>query len=186
MPPSAKFTPASDTRMRISPAAGDGASISFTRMPSNGPNALTTAARMGVAALLLTEYVYRDPPRIHRARPARVERNVGDQALQLGFRHAVLQCALHVAAHLVGAVERGEDRYRRQAAVALAQILVLPDVAEQHVVAQLPQLRNEFIHRRLPGHGRSPFEWSSGAPLEPDFEDALWCRTKLTPRNRWP
>src|SRR5215471_12335824 len=46
MPPSAKLTPATETRMRISPAAGDGGSISFTLIPSNGPNASTTAARI--------------------------------------------------------------------------------------------------------------------------------------------
>ena len=33
----------------------------------------------------LAEYVYRDAPRVHRTRPAAVESNMGDEALQLGF-----------------------------------------------------------------------------------------------------
>src|SRR5215470_3651440 len=100
-------------------------------------------------ALFRPEYLDGDTAGVHRAGPARIERHVGDQPLQLGLRHPVVERPLHMAPHLVGPVERGQHCHRDQAAVALAQVGMLPYIAEQHVVAELPQLGNELVHRRL-------------------------------------
>jgi hypothetical protein len=57
---------------------------------------------------------------------------------------------------LVGPVERRQHGHRDQAPVTLAEVGVLPHVAEQHVVAELPQLGNELVHRRLLHPARPP------------------------------
>ena len=98
--------------------------------------------------LLGTEDVDGDASGVDRAGPAGIERHVGDQPLQLGLRHPVVQCPLHVAPHLVGAVERGKDRHRGQASVPLAEVGMLPDVAEQDLVAQLAELGDELVDGR--------------------------------------
>src|SRR5262249_20591271 len=69
--------------------------------------------------------------------------------LQLGLRHPVVERPLHVAAHLVGPIERSQHGHRDQATVTLAEVGMLPYVAEQDVVAKLPELGNELVHRRL-------------------------------------
>src|SRR5262249_17964563 len=71
------------------------------------------------------------------------------QSLQLRLRHPVVQRPLHVPPQLVGAIERREDGHRGQAAVPLAEVGMLPDVAEEDVVAQLAKLGDELVDRRL-------------------------------------
>src|SRR5258705_9948125 len=99
------------------------------------------------SALFRSEHVDGDTASVDRAGPAGIERHVGDQPLQLGLRYPIVECPLHVAPYLVGPVERSQHCHRDQAAVTLAEVGMLPYVAEQHVVAELPQLGNEFVHR---------------------------------------
>src|SRR5258705_8823144 len=98
------------------------------------------------SALFRSEHVDGDTASVDCAGPASIERHVSDQPLQLGLRYAIVECPLHVAPHLVGPVQRGQHGHRDQAAVTLAEVGMLPYVAEQHVVAELPQLGNEFVH----------------------------------------
>src|SRR5258705_6592853 len=100
------------------------------------------------SALFRSEHVDGDAASVHRAGPASIERHVGDQPLQLGLGYPIVECPLHVAPHLVGPVEGGQHGHRDQATVTLAEVGMLPYVAEQHVVAELPQLGNEFVHGR--------------------------------------
>ena len=95
--------------------------------------------------LFRSEDIDGDTAGVDRAGPASIERNVGDQPLQLRLRHPVVERPLHMAPHLVGAVERGQDGHRDQAAIPLAEVGMLPDVAEQNLVAQLAELGDEFI-----------------------------------------
>src|SRR5262249_19175988 len=101
------------------------------------------------AALFRSEHLDGDTASVDRAGPARIERHVGDQPFQLGLRHAVVERPLHMAPHLVGPVERSQHGHRDQAPVALAEVGVFPNVAEQHVVAELPKLGNELVYRRF-------------------------------------
>src|SRR3972149_4821395 len=94
--------------------------------------------------LFLAEDLDCDAACIDRAWPAGIERDVRDQPLQLGFRDAVVERPSHVAAHFVGAVERGEHGDGSEAAVALAEVGMLPHVAEQHPVAQVAPFRGGF------------------------------------------
>src|SRR5258707_6486564 len=124
------------------------------RQPASWDSAhLVTAARWprpgGVRAIALfrSEHIDGDTASVDRAGPASIERHVGDQPLQLGLRYPIVECPLHVAPYLVGPVERSQHCHRDQAAVTLAEVGMLPYVAEQHVVAELPQLGDEFVHR---------------------------------------
>jgi hypothetical protein len=50
-----------------------------------------------------------------------------------------------VTVQLVGAVQRGQHCNGDQTAIALGQFRLFPDITEQHFVAQLAELRDEFI-----------------------------------------
>ena len=65
---------------------------------------------------------------------------IGDD---LVARDAVVQSALQVKRQLVRAVERDEAGDRHEAAVAWRERRVLPDIAEQHFVGDLSQMRRE-------------------------------------------
>src|SRR6185503_18383406 len=98
-------------------------------------------------ALLRSEDIDGDTASVDRAGPAGIERHVGDQPLQLRLRYPIVEGPLHVAAQLVGPVERSQHCHRDQTTVTLAEVGMLPYVAEQYVVAELSQLGNEFVHR---------------------------------------
>src|SRR5260370_18036104 len=126
------------------------------RQPASWDSAhRVTAARWprpgGVRAIALfrSEHIDGDAPSVDRAGPASIERHVGDEPLQLGLRYPIVESPLHVAPHLVGPVERSQHCYRDQAAVTLAEVGMLPHVAEQHVVAELPPLGKDFINLSL-------------------------------------
>src|SRR3970040_622445 len=66
------------------------------------------AAVTAETTLFLTEDLDCDAACIDRAWPPGIEGDMGDQPLQLSLRDAVVERTSHVAAHFVGAVERGE------------------------------------------------------------------------------
>src|SRR6185436_16870670 len=66
-----------------------------------------------------------------------------DDLEQLFLGNTVVERPLEVTDLLLGAIERDQGGTGDQAAVALAEPLALPDVAEQDVVGQVDQLRRE-------------------------------------------
>src|SRR5262249_46978423 len=79
------------------------------------------AAPLSAPALFPSDHLATTTAGIDRTGPAGVERHVSYQPLQLGLRHPVVERPLHVAPHLVGPVERSQDRHRDQAPIALAE-----------------------------------------------------------------
>src|SRR3979490_3591368 len=71
---------------------------------------------------------------------------MSDRLADLLARNAVLQRAPDVAAQLVRAIKRDERGHRDQAAVALRELLALPDVAEQQLVGELAELGKDVAH----------------------------------------
>jgi hypothetical protein len=80
----------------------------------------------------LTEYVGRG----HRARPARIEREVSHDLLQLFLSDAVLKGTLHMKWHLQRIIARDKRGHCHQAAVALAQSLPFPHITEENIAAK--------------------------------------------------
>src|SRR3954471_17036197 len=86
--------------------------------------------RCQTAFLAVAEDLTEDARGVYCVRPACVERQVGDQALQLFLGHAVGDGAVEVTLHLFRAIQRNQRRAPNQAAVALAEVGALPDLAE--------------------------------------------------------
>src|SRR5258706_3801557 len=76
------------------------------------------------------EHIDGDAARVDRAGPTGIERDVRDQSLQLGLRHPVVERPLQVASNRVGPIERSQHCHGDQATVTLAEIGMLPYVAE--------------------------------------------------------
>src|SRR3954471_22496539 len=73
------------------------------------------------------------------ARPARVEREMGNELDQLLLRHTVFDGAREVKVHLLGLPQGDERRAGDEAPVALRQLRALPDVAEEHLFGKLDE-----------------------------------------------
>src|SRR5690606_2831543 len=86
-----------------------------------------------------------DAARVDAVGPAAVHGDVGDGRGKLLRRDAVVEGAAEVATQLVAAVEGYEGGNRDQAAVALRKLTALPDVAVEHVVAQLLELGQDRV-----------------------------------------
>src|SRR5690242_15763515 len=79
----------------------------------------------------------------HGHRPAAVEGEVGDQLDELFVCDAVVPRVVQVERQLFGAVECDERRHGGDAALARSETGACPDVAEQHLVGELGQLRSQ-------------------------------------------
>src|SRR3954465_764262 len=102
------------------------------------------------------EQLLRFRPRRHRVRPAGIEGEVGDELDEFLLGHAVLDGAGEVEAHLLGLARGNERRAGDQAPVAFRELRALPDVAEQHLLGDLDELRGK-VGKRVLGHlGFSP------------------------------
>src|SRR5947208_8738116 len=132
-----------------SSASGGRTLVFVTKRPSSPAMLIDSSSLADPGTLFRSEHLDCDTASVYRAGPTGIERHVGDQPLQLGLRHPVVERPLHMAPHLVGPVERRQHCHRDQAPVTLAEVGMLPYVAEQHVVTELPQLGNELVHGRL-------------------------------------
>jgi hypothetical protein len=70
-----------------------------------------------------------------------------DRLGQLFARDAVLQRALDVKRHLVGAVERDKACDRDEAAVARRKLGAFPHVAEQHIIGVMRKGGRDICER---------------------------------------
>src|SRR5262249_60784269 len=84
-----------------------------------------------------------DRPGGHGGGPAGVEGEVGDDLADLLARDAVVQRAFEMPRQLVGAVHGDERRDGDEAPVALGESRPLPDVAEEHLLAEVDELRRD-------------------------------------------
>src|SRR6266478_5393437 len=137
-------------RARSSASGGRSSTLVFVTKRASSPAMLIDSSSLAdPGTLFRSEHLDGDTASVYRAGPTGIERHVGDQPLQLGLRHPVVERPLHMAPHLVGPVQRRQHCHRDQAPVTLAEVGMLPYVAEQHVVTELPQLGNELVHGRL-------------------------------------
>jgi AraC-like DNA-binding protein len=70
---------------------------------------------------------------------------VRDRLDQLIFADAIVQRTAKMGREFIRPIERDERRHGDQAAVALGQAGSLPNVAEEHVIGEISQLRANFI-----------------------------------------
>src|SRR4051794_41055313 len=121
--------------------AGSGTAVPAARMSRTSAASLTA----GDAPLLLLflEHVLGDEGCGHGCRPAGVEREMRDDLAQLGLCHAVVDRAFEMAGELLLAAERDQGGDDDQAAVALRQARPLPDIAEQHRLGVVDQVRDD-------------------------------------------
>ncbi len=68
---------------------------------------------------------------------------MGDELDDLVLGDAIQERALEMAAELLAAIEGDEGRDRDQTAVALGEAGPLPDIAEQHLLGEIDQLRRD-------------------------------------------
>src|SRR3954471_12698260 len=116
-----------------------------TEVAAHSASTASAAARTaGNAPLLFLEHVLGDEGGGHRGRPAGVEGEMGDDLAQLGLRHPVIQRAFEMADELLLAAERDQGGDNDQAAVALRQARPLPDIAEQHRLGIVDQVRHDI------------------------------------------
>src|SRR6266446_1584465 len=133
-------------RARSSASGGRSSTlVPVTKRASSPAMLIDSSSLADPGTLFRSEHLDGDTASVYRAGPTGIERHVGDQPLQLGLRHPVVERPLHMAPHLVGPVQRRQHRHRDQAPVTLAQVGMLPHVAEQHFVAEFSKLGNELV-----------------------------------------
>src|SRR5262245_36467059 len=68
---------------------------------------------------------------------------MGDDLADLFLGDAVVQRAFQVTRQLVGPIHGDERRNRNEAPIALGEARALPDVTEEHLLAQVDELRRD-------------------------------------------
>ena len=71
---------------------------------------------------------------------------MGDHAFQFLGGDAIIQRPLQMAFEFRCPIQRGEHRASDQTAVTFGQLGLLPNIAEQHFVAQFSELRDHLIN----------------------------------------
>src|SRR5215510_15102326 len=93
--------------------------------------------------MLFLEHILGDEGRRHRRRPAGIEGEMGDHLAEFVLGEAVVERPLQMADELLFTAERDQGRAGDQAAVSLREAWPLPNLAEQHALAEIDQPRDD-------------------------------------------
>src|SRR5882724_11484552 len=103
------------------------------------------------ADLTLLEYFLCNQGGGHRRGPACVESQMSDQLAELVLADAVAEGAFEVTAQLPLAPQCHEGCHGDQAAIALRQARAFPDLAVNHLLGEINQLRPDRPNRLAGG-----------------------------------